>query len=137
MVYHLRSFPFHLRKILPRPTRLSMMRMSTVIKPRKQATALGVSSPQCRVCPWDALEAESVFGHAVCNALCIEQVRVMSQVVDVVALLVVARIEWLSSLTAKELRFLGCLEYFGAGEEAAGGNAVFQEGGVVGAEREE
>jgi hypothetical protein len=46
---------------------------------------------------------------------------------------VVAAVEGRAGLAAKHDCFLLCLEDFGAGEEAARGNAVFEEGGVVGA----
>jgi hypothetical protein len=122
-----------LLQILPRTTSLSMMLMSTPIKPRHQPTRLRTPLPQRRVPPRNPLKAQRILRHRVRNTLRVKQVRIGRKVVDIVALLVVACIERRAGFTAEHLRFLLCLEDFSAGEETAGWDAVFEESGVVGA----
>jgi hypothetical protein len=140
VVVHRRHIITHssdLLHILTRTTRLSMMLMSPTIHPRKQPRTLRIPLPQRRIRPGDPLKAERILGHTIRNTLRIQQIRVFSKVVDIVTCLVIARVERRARLTAKHDGFLLRLEDLGAGEEAAGGDAVFEERGVVGAQGEE
>lgn len=78
------------------------------------------------------VKAHGVLGNRVGNALCVEHERIVSKVVDGVADLVVVDVVRDARLTAEHLDLLLCLEDFRAREETAGGNAVLDEGGVVG-----
>lgn len=84
----------------------------------------------------DRVEAEGVLGDRVGDALGVQKVRVVRKVVDGVANLVVVDVVRDTRLTAEQLNLLLRLEDLGASEETARGNAVLNEGGVVGAAAE-
>jgi hypothetical protein len=105
-----------LLQILARTTRLSMMLMSAPIQARQQPRTLRISLPKCCIRPRNSLKAQRILGHTVRNALRVQQIRVFGKVVDIVARLVVARVERRARLAAKHNGFLFRLEDFGAGE---------------------
>ncbi|GJD00535.1 hypothetical protein ColKHC_09360 [Colletotrichum higginsianum] len=81
----------------------------------------------------DGLPAHRVQRDAVGDGLCVDEVGVVVEVVDVVADEVVVDVVGDAGLAAEE-RGLGLgLDALGAREEAAGRDAVLDEGGVVGA----
>ena len=82
------------------------------------------------------VKAQSVLGDRVGDALGVEQERVGGEVVDGVAGLVVVDVVRDARLAAEPRGLLLRLEGLGAGEEAARGDAVVDEGAVVGAAAE-
>lgn len=84
----------------------------------------------------EGLPAESVLGDGVGDRLGVEKVGIVSEVVDIVALLVVVDVVSNTGFTAKELGLLLGLETLGTGKETTGGNAVLDEGSVIGATAE-
>ncbi|TKW49502.1 hypothetical protein CTA1_1339 [Colletotrichum tanaceti] len=81
----------------------------------------------------DGLPAHGVEGDAVGDGLCVDEVGVVVEVVDVVAGLVVVDVVGDAGLAAKEGGLGLGLDALGAREEPAGRDAVLDEGGVVGA----
>lgn len=127
----------YLHNVLSRTARLSKVLVAAMVKPGHQSGRLCTTLAECGVGSWDALKRDGVLGNRVGDALRVEEVSIMSKVVDVIALLVVASVEGLASLTAEELGLLRGLENFGTGEESSRGDAVLEECGIVGAESEE
>ena len=84
----------------------------------------------------ERVEAQGVLGDRVGDALGVEQVSLVVEVVDVVARQVVVLVVRLAGLAAEQLCLLLRLDNLGAGKETAGGDAVLDEGGVVGAAAE-
>lgn len=113
------------------------MLMPAMIESRQQATRLRTPLPQRRIRPRYALPAKRILRHGIRNTLRIQKIRIQRQVINIIALLVIARIKRLASLTTKQLCFLRGLEDLGASEQATGGDAVFEECGVVGTQGEE
>ena len=107
------------------------MTMST--RPLEELRLIRIPPPLLEVHAGQGLPAHGVLGHGVRDALGVEQVRVVRQVVDVVADLVVVDVVRHARLAAEEQRLLLCLELLGTGEDAARGDSVLDEGGVVGA----
>lgn len=95
--------------------------------------AVGRPPPLGQVDVLDAVPAEGVGGDGVGDGLGVEQVGVVVEVGDVVAGLVVVDVVGDTRLAAEEDGLLGRLDLLGAGEETARGDAVLDEGGVVGA----
>ena len=124
----------NLQLIVPAAARLAVVVVSTLVEPGSEACSAGVPLPERGVGFRYAVPAHAVFCNRVGNALGVEKVCLVVEVVDCVALLVVAHIESDASLTTEQTCFLLGLEDFSAGEETAGGNAVLEEGGIVGAE---
>lgn len=83
-----------------------------------------------------ALPGLGIASNRVSDGLGVDEESLLVEVVDIVANLVVVDIVSDTSLAAKLLGLLLGLELLGAGEETAGGNAVLDEGGVVGAAAE-
>ena len=81
----------------------------------------------------DGLQALGVSGHGVCRRLGVEQVRVAVDVIHGVAFGVVVLVVGNAGLAAELLRLFLRLDALGAGEQAAGGDVVLDEGLVVGA----
>lgn len=84
----------------------------------------------------DVVEAQGVLGDRVGDAEGVDVVGIVVEVVDVVTNLVVVDVVGDTGLAAEELGLLVGLETLGTGEETAGGDAVLDEGGVVGAAAE-
>lgn len=93
--------------------------------------------PQGSVTLGNALESQRVLGDRVRNGLRVGQEGLLVEVFDGVTSRVVVRVEGNARLAAEESSFLFRLEFLGAGEETAGGDAVLEEGGVVGAAAED
>jgi hypothetical protein len=93
--------------------------------------ALGGGAAGGHVDGAERIEAQSVLGDRVSNALGVEQVGLVVEVVDVVTGLVVVDVEGNAGLATKQGGFLLRLGHLGAGEEAARGDAVLDESGVV------
>jgi hypothetical protein len=83
-----------------------------------------------------ALPGLGIASNRVSNGLGVDEESLLVEVVDIIANLVVVDVVSDTSLTAELLGLLLGLELLGAGEETAGGNAVLDEGGVVGAAAE-
>ena len=71
--------------------------------------------------------AHGVLGDRVGDGLGVDEEGVLGQVVDGVARPVVVGVEGRAGLAAEQGRLLGRLEDLGAGEEAARGDAIFDE----------
>ena len=84
----------------------------------------------------DRVPADGVLGDRVGDGLGVEQVRLVVQVVDVVADQVVVDVVGDAGLAAEHDGLLGRLDLLGAREDTARGDAVLDEGGVVGAAAE-
>lgn len=92
--------------------------------------------PLCQLNLRDRVKTHGILGNRVGNAFGVEQERVVSKVVDRVADLVVVDVVRDARLATEHLDLLLRLEHLRACEEAAGGDAVLDEGGVVGAAAE-
>ena len=123
-----------LQLIVPAAARLAVVVVSTLVEPGGEACSTGVPLPERGVGFRYAVPAHGVFCNRVGDTLGVEKVCLVVEVINGVALLVVAYIESDTSLATKQTCFLLGLKDFSAGEETAGGNAVLEEGGVVGAE---
>ena len=115
---------------------MRIMSMTSTILPLHKLRPLLAPAPLRLVHSRKRVEAKRVLGNGVSDALRVEQIRVVSQVVDVVALLVVVDIVRDAHLATEELSLGLGLETLGTGEETAGGDAVLDESGVVGSAAE-
>lgn len=108
----------------------------SMARPRRELSPISSPAPLLHINRLQRLKAHSILGHRVGNRLAIKQERIIVQVLDIITNLMVVDIVGNTSFTAEELGFLLRLELLGAGEETTGGDAVFDEGGVVGAAAE-
>lgn len=99
--------------------------------PLEHLGPIGVPSPGSLVDAGQRLEALGVLGNRVGNALGVEEVSLLVEVVDVVTLLMVVDVVGNTGLAAKELGLLLSLELLGTSEETTGGDTVLDEGGVI------
>lgn len=122
-------------------TTRSIMLMMLHVQPKERTrtllrpplSSLSISHrPSCL----QTLKAPRVLGHRIGDALTVEQIRLLVQIRDIVALLVVVDVVGDAGFPAKQLGLVGRLEDLGAREEPTGGDAVLDEGGVVGAAAE-
>lgn len=113
-----------------------MVSVATTVKPTDGPCLICSPLPELLSWSGNTGPVKSILGNRVSNALGVEQVNVMVEVVDVVAGLVVASVEWLAGLAAEESCLLGGLESLGTSEETTRGNAVLEESGVVRAKSE-
>lgn len=97
---------------------------------------VGVPSPGSLVDLGQGLEALGVLGDRVGDALGVEQVGLLVEVLDVVAGKMVVDVVGNTGLAAKELGLMLGLELLGTGEETSRGDAVLDESGVVGSAAE-
>lgn len=96
----------------------------------------GCLSPLGRIYCRQRVEAGRVLCHGVCYALCVEEVRILREVVNGVSCLVVVDIVCDARLAAKEEGLLGRLDALGPREDASSWDAILNERGIVGSTAE-
>lgn len=134
MTYLLQQRPLPARTAVHMP----LVRLGDLVrKPHHVPARLGLPLAPLAAHLCDPVEADRVLGHAVGDALRVDQERLGAQVVDGVARLVVVWVERDAGLAAEERGLFHRLEFLGASEQPARGDPVLQECGVVGAARED
>jgi hypothetical protein len=79
----------------------------------------------------NALERQRILGDRVGDSLRVDEESFFVEVVDVISRLVVVDVESDTSFATEQCGFGLGLDFLGAGEEAARGNAVFEERSVI------